>query len=286
MTVDEILLKTRALLQAAGVENAALDARLLVREGASLSDAEMIAGAQTPLSREVIDKIEKMSARRAVGEPVSRILGGREFWGLAFKVTPDTLDPRPDTETLVAAALKRAREMGDKALRILDLGTGSGCVLISLLSELPHATGIGVDINAGAVAVSCENALAHGVAGRADFKVGSWFEAIRGEAPFDLVVSNPPYIPRANIESLAVDVKNHDPILALSGGETGLEAYKIILKDLKKHLVCGGYALFEIGKGQEKDLARLVEDSALTLCDSYADLGGILRVVEMYYGEN
>ncbi len=285
MTLDECLQKMRLILADAGIENPALDTRILVRQGSSFSDIDMVTNGQTPLSNELIEKIEKMVLRRAAGEPVSRILGGREFWGHVFKVTEDTLDPRPDTETLVATALKRARAMGDRPLRILDLGTGTGCILISLLGELPNATGVGVDKNAGAVAVSCENAHAIGVADRVDFRQGDWFSTLKEEEVFDIVVSNPPYIPESDVESLAKEVKNHDPFMALSPGRTGLEAYKIILKDLKKHLVCGGYALFEIGAGQEKDLMRLVDDSGLCMHDSYTDLGGILRVVEMYCGE-
>lgn len=285
MTLDECIQKMRLILAGAGVENPALDTRILVRLGGSFSDMDMITKGQTPLSNELIEKIEKMVLRRAAGEPVSRILGGREFWGRFFKVTADTLDPRADTETLVAAALKRARDMGDRPLKILDLGTGTGCILISLLAELPNATGVGVDRNAGAIAVSCENAVDAGVAKRVDFRLGDWFSALKDAEMFDIVVANPPYIPESDVESLAKEVRNHDPLMALSPGKTGLEAYKIILKDLKKHLVCGGYALFEIGAGQEKDVVRLVDDSGLYVGDSYADLGGILRVVEMYCGE-
>ncbi len=284
-TLDDVLRQKRQTLAAAGVENPALDARILVRRGAGLSEEEIITNGQTPLSNQQIELIEKMVLRRAAGEPVSRILGGREFWGLWFKVTEDTLDPRPDTETLVSAALKRARAMGERPLRILDLGTGTGCILIALLSELPNATGVGVDINAGAISVSCENATWLGVAARADFRMGSWFSTIKEGEQFDLIVSNPPYIPEPDIESLAREVRNHDPIAALTPGKTGLEAYKIILKDLKKYLVCGGYALMEIGMGQDESLIRLVEDSNIRPVDSYHDLGGIVRVVEMSCGE-
>ena len=290
LTVSEILTKTRKRLEAAGVENAPLDARLLVRQGGNFTDSELISMDQTPLSAEVIDKIEKLVASRIAGEPVSRLLGGREFWGLPFKISPDTLDPRADTETLVEAALKWARTRYSElatsnSLRILDLGTGSGCILISLLKELPHATGVGIDLNPGAVSISRENAAALGVESRAEFRCGSWFKALQEGEMFDLIVSNPPYIPDSDIESLAVEVRAHDPILALSGGVDGLEAYKIILKNLKNYLFCGGRALFEIGQNQEKDLARLVDDSNMCVCDSYPDLAGILRVVEICHGE-
>ncbi len=285
MKLHEILLKTRKSFEAAGIETAALDARLIARQGANLSDSDLITRADTPLSVQSIENIEKLSARRLAGEPVSRLSGGREFWGLHFKISPDTLDPRPDTETLVEAALKWARAQGQKPLRILDLGTGSGCILISLLKELPYATGVGIDISAGALSISRENAEVMGVADRAEFRQGSWWEGVAEGESYDLIVSNPPYIPAADIESLAVEVRNHDPIQALSGGMDGLDAYKIILNDLKKCLVCGGHALFEIGQGQEKALARLVDESNMYVCDSYRDLGGILRVVEISCGE-
>jgi release factor glutamine methyltransferase len=295
--LDQIISRIRVRLAEAGVENPALDARILARQGGKFSDADLISGGQSPLSVEVVETIEQLAARRAAGEPVSRILGEREFWGLSFKVTPDTLDPRPDTETLVEAALKSACEMqageevglaslaGGGGLRILDLGTGTGCILISLLVELPDARGVAVDVNPAALAVARENAVRHGVESRIEFRQGSWFEPVADGESFDLIVSNPPYIRESDIESLAVEVRNHDPILALTGGDDGLTAYKIILQDIKKHLVCGGRALFEIGKDQEKDLARLVGDSMMNHVDSYRDLAGIIRVVEMSCGE-
>lgn len=297
MLLDELLRRLRDKLAAAGVENPALDARILARQGGRFSDADLITGGQAPLSADVVEIIQKMADRRAAGEPVSRILGGREFWGLPFKVTKDTLDPRSDTETLVAAALRAARDLrdgeegglaamaGGADLRILDLGTGTGCIAISLLTELPGATAVVVDLNPGALAVARENALRHGVAGRMEFRLGSWFAPVEENERFDLIVSNPPYIPESDVESLAVEVRNHDPLMALAGGKDGLDPYKIILKDIKKHLVCGGRALFEIGKGQEKDLARLAADSMMNHLDSHTDLAGIIRVVEMGCGE-
>lgn len=286
LTLEKLLLRMRKALEAAGVETPALDARILTRQGGNFSDAELITLGQAPLSQEVVDSALKLLSRRLEGEPVSRIAGEREFWSLPFRVTPDTLDPRPDTETLVAAALNRAREMGRTDLRILDLGTGTGCILISLLTELPHATGVAVDASAAALNVSRENAARHGVDSRIDFRHGSWFEPLDSAESFDLIVSNPPYIPESVIESLAKEVRNHDPIQALAAGADGLDDYKVIIPEIKKHLACGGFALLEIGKGQEFDLARLVEDSNMTRGESYVDLGGILRVVEIVHGEN
>lgn len=285
-TVDQVLRRVAAVLREAGVETPELDTRLLVRQGSGFSDAELITNGRTSLSIQQIEIIEKLAARRIGGEPVSRIRGEREFWGLPFKISPATLDPRPDTETLVEAVLKflsrREREGG----RILDLGTGSGCILLALLHELPGATGVGVDLNPDALPVARGNAAALGLESRAEFRQGSWFEPLTADESFDIIVSNPPYIPESDIESLAREVRNHDPILALSGGKDGLEAYKKILEGIKNHLECGGRAYFEIGQGQGPDLQRLVDDSNMRVCESYFDLAGILRVVEITYGEN
>ena len=286
LTLEKLLVQMRKALEESGAETPALDARLLARQGGNFSDADLITKAMIPLSVEVIENTLRLLSRRLEGEPVSRIAGEREFWSLSFKVTPDTLDPRPDTETLVIAALKRAKETGKENLKILDLGTGTGCILIALLTELHHATGVAVDISAGALNVSRENAARHGVDSRIDFRLGSWFEPVETDESFDLIVSNPPYIPESVVESLAKEVRNHDPIQALAAGRDGLNDYKTIIPEIKKHLACGGFALLEIGQGQEIDLARLVEDSNMTRGESYVDLGGILRVVEITHGEN
>ena len=264
------------------MDNPSLDARILVREGGSFSDADLISGGDSLVQPHLIEKIEQFVLRRAVGEPVSRILGGREFYGRYFAVTKDTLDPRPDTETLIEAALKL--RLGPTP-KILDLGTGTGCILITLLAEIPGATGVAIDLNVGALEVARSNATRHGVEQRIEFRHGSWLEPLESGESFGLIVSNPPYIPAQEVESLAPDVRNFDPRMALTAGESGLEAYKIILKDLKKYLGCGGRALFEIGCGQGPDLARLVDNSNMSVCDSYVDMAGVLRVIEVGCGE-
>lgn len=284
-TLDQVMRRIRKALEQSGAETPALDARILMRQGGGFSDTDLIAGGDKSLSMEVIEKIEKLLDRRLRGEPVSRIAGEREFWSLLFKVTPDTLDPRADTETLVEAALKRARGLGAKPLRILDLGTGTGCIPVALLTELPQASAVAVDLNPGALDVARENALRHGVADRMRFCLGSWWDALETAESFDLITSNPPYIPESDIAGLAPDVRDFDPLMALTGGADGFDAYKIILGGLKKHLACGGSALLEIGIGQEKELARLVDDSNMRVRDSYRDLGGVIRVVEITHGE-
>ncbi len=297
MKADDLIIRLRQMMVEASIESAMLDARLIVQNASGMSAAELISRGQFPLSTQVIEIAQEFCNRRIAGEPVSRLRGEREFWGLSFKISADTLDPRPDTETLVEAAIKRAnvilkeRQATEgsqgihKPLRILDLGTGSGCILISLLKELPNITGVGIDLNPGALEISRENAIRHGVADRVEFRHGSWWDAVHDGESFDLIVSNPPYIPESDIGNLAPEVRNHDPFMALSGGADGFDSYKIILGNLKKHLGCGGFALLEIGKDQEKELARLVDESNMWVSDSYIDLGGILRVVEISHGE-
>lgn len=265
----------------------ALDARLLIQFVTGFSNEDFIVRGDSPLTAQQIETIEKFAARRLEGEPVSRILGRREFWGLEFEVTPDTLDPRADTETLVQKTLERTIQTygPDAAITIADIGTGTGCILISLLTELPNAKGIAVDISPAALAVARRNAARHCVDGRIRFVESSLLDALEPES-VEVLVSNPPYIPESDIPNLAKDVRNYDPILALSGGPDGLAPYKILMKEGKKVLRRGGFALYEIGFGQAPDIARIAGDSNATLVSVTDDLGGVPRVVEVAYGDN
>lgn len=270
---------------AGGFDSADLEARWIVVHVTGATIVDIMATPDTPVTAAQIQAAEDILKRRLAGEPLSRIFGEREFRGLPFYLSPDTLDPRPDTEVLVEAALAYAATLTEPP-RILDMGTGTGCILLSLLHALPNAYGVAVDLSPGAVDVARQNARRHGVESRADIRCGSWFEPIRADEQFHIIVSNPPYIRESVIESLSPEVKNHDPILALSGGFDGLAAYKAIMGDLKKHLFSGGRAFFEIGFDQAEDLARLVDDSHATLIRTQADYGGNPRVVEITYGEN
>lgn len=279
-TVADALRAMRQSFTQARIDTAALDARLLVGAACKLTEEEMISQGGRRVGEMEAFRLERFAARRQMGEPVSRILGRREFWGMEFLVTPDTLDPRPDTETLVEAALDWARGQAGP-LRILDLGTGTGCILISLLAELPDATGIGVDISAPALAVARDNARRLGVDGRAEFRQGSWFAPIIESEAFDLIVSNPPYIAESEMESLRVEVKNHDPRGALTDEKDGLEAYKAIYPQLANYLKPHGMAFFEMGYAQGPDMMRLVEDSDANLDRIIKDLAGHERVVAL-----
>ncbi len=253
-------------LKQAGVENPALEARWILSHYG-----------------EDFDAIEQAIARRKTGEPLSRILGTREFWGLDFKVTSDVLDPRPDTEILVEQALRWAKQTQKKTLRILDLGCGSGCIVISLLKELPDATACAIDISQAALDVAQHNASMHGVDSKITFVASNWLERVEGV--FDLVVSNPPYIRTGVMNDLAESVRCFDPVLALDGGLGGLDAYEKILFSLKRILDCDGRAFLEIGFDQGADISRLVEKSGANLMCIHKDFGGHFRVAEITAGE-
>lgn len=256
---------------------AALDARIVVAhllgcvpEQLPLRDEET---AEESLAKNAL----ALAARRAKGEPVARIVGEKEFHSLTFALSPDTLVPRPDTETLVDAAveLARLRHPAGAGLSILDLGTGSGAILVSVLTELPKATGLGIDIAPDAVETARANAVRHGVGARARFAVGDWTAGIRER--FDLVVANPPYIETGVIPGLPVDVRDHDPHLALDGGADGLDAVFAIVADLDRVLADGGVGLMEIGAGQADTVKGLAEAHGYR-CSFRRDLAGIDRV--------
>lgn len=272
----------KKVLSVPEIDNPGLEARILLRDLAGVDETLLMAGDDIVLDPVSHEKIADAVRRRVAGEPLSRILGFREFWGLRFALSPDTLDPRPDSETLVEAVLRWAR--GRDGFRILDLGTGSGCLLLSLLSELPESTGVGVDLAPGAVAAARDNADSLGLSDRAAFQTGDWFDGITER--FDIVISNPPYIRESDVPILDIGVRNHDPILALTGGDDGLGPYKIIIPALNNFLKRDGAAFLEIGIGQADDIARLVKNAGATLSRIWPDLGGIPRVVEISTGDN
>ena len=224
-------------------------------------------------------KLEAFAARRLAGEPVDRILGSRGFWTLDLAVRPDVLSPRSDTETVVRAALglTLAGAPAGAPRRILDLGTGSGAILLALLSELPGATGLGIDASEAALAAARENAARTGLAGRAAFRRGDWTAGLKER--FDIVVSNPPYIPTAAIVGLEAEVRDHDPVLALDGGPDGLACYRTLLPGIAAALEPAGCAVLEFGDGQGPDVRRLGEAAGLRFTAFHNDLGGRERAV-------
>ncbi len=271
-----------AAFRAAAIETAALDARLLLCAACGLAHAQFVAEPKRSLSDREEALIARYAARRLAGEPVSRILGQREFWGLSFALEAHTLDPRPDTETLVGAALELCRApAGNAAPRLLDLGTGSGCILLALLHELPDAQGVGVDRAPDAVAVARRNARRLGLADRAAFCCGSWGEALSGR--FDLLLCNPPYIATGEIAGLDAGVARYDPRAALDGGADGLACYRQIVPGLPGLLAPGGWVLFEVGAGQASAVLALLARHGLGQRSddrrTWRDLAGRVRCV-------
>lgn len=248
-------------LKQAGIATPELDARLLVQAAAGCDEIDMIREPGRMLAPGEVERLAGFEARRLAHEPVSRIVGTREFWGLAFTVTPATLDPRPDSETLIEAALELMPK--DRAPSILDLGTGTGCLLIALLHERADGRGVGVDISPEALKVAERNAEALGVGGRAAFRHTNWAEGI--DERFDLVISNPPYIAPAEIERLEPEVRDHDPRLALDGGADGLEAYRAIAALLPRLIAPEGHAVIELGEGQADDVRVIFERAGLVV---------------------
>ncbi|MBR0984492.1 peptide chain release factor N(5)-glutamine methyltransferase [Bradyrhizobium liaoningense] len=269
-----------ARLQSAGIEEATLDARLLVGAALELDLTGMATQASRQLTPEETTRLERYAQRRLAHEPVARILGAREFWGMPLRLSEATLVPRPDTETVVELALEIFRGLAISGRRplIADIGTGSGAILLALLREIPDAFGVGTDVSLTALDTARDNAAALGLAGRAGFVACSYLTALRG--PFDLIVSNPPYIPSAEIPKLSIEVREHDPHLALDGGNDGYDAYRALIPQAAERLAPGGALIVEAGQGQARNIETLMTASALTVDrPPKADLAGIPRAV-------
>ncbi|QIO30331.1 peptide chain release factor N(5)-glutamine methyltransferase [Bradyrhizobium sp. 1(2017)] len=268
-----------AQLQSAGIEEPGLDARLLVGAALRLDLTDMVTQAARQLTPEEAARLEAYAQRRLAHEPVARILGMREFWGLPFRLSEATLVPRPDTETVVELALEIFREQPiSHPPRIADIGTGSGAILLALLHEIPDAFGVGTDLSLTALATARDNATSLGLADRAAFVACSYAAALSG--PFDLIVSNPPYIPSAEIPKLSLEVREHDPHLALDGGNDGYDAYRALIPQAGACLAPGGALIVEAGQGQARNIETLMTAAALSVDrPPKADLAGILRAV-------
>jgi release factor glutamine methyltransferase len=278
LTRAQALRNLRRTLTEAGFETAALDARLLLLSALNVPAMELITGSDIPLTAEEAERIADATRRRLAHEPVARIVGEREFWGLPFALSPETLVPRPDTETVVETALDLLPDR-QAPLLMADFGTGSGCLLVALLHELPRATGLGVDLSPGALETARRNAWRNGVGERSLFALSHWADAISGR--FDLIVSNPPYIASPVIPTLDREVREHDPQLALDGGPDGLEPYRILLGETWRLLIPGGLLVVEIGYDQADDLTALAAAQGLEILKVASDLSNNPRCVAM-----
>lgn len=269
-----------AQFEAAGIDTSALDARLLVGHALSLDHTGLASAAMRALNDAERQSIARLAARRMQGEPVARILGVKEFWGLPFALSAATLVPRPDTETVVEAALAAFGERGRDRLRIADLGTGTGAILLALLHEWPNATGLGTDIDPQAIETANANALSLRLQERAQFVLCDFSSALN--QTFDLVVSNPPYIPTHDIDALAPEVRDHDPRRALDGGADGLDAYRAIAGRARSLLREDGVLIVEIGIGQADDVQAIFSGAGgLDVAAVRPDLAGVARALSV-----
>ncbi|MGH7057605.1 MAG: peptide chain release factor N(5)-glutamine methyltransferase [Stellaceae bacterium] len=283
MTQEEALADATARLAAAGIETPRHEARLLLALAAATPAAALFRARDGTLPPAAGKRLQALVARRAGHEPYARIAGKREFWSLEFELGPDTLEPRPDSETVIETALALIPDRR-AALRIVDFGTGSGALLLALLSELPCADGIGIDRLSGAIRVARRNAAALSLAERARFVVGDWGAALDIEA--HLILANPPYIPSADIAKLAPEVAHFDPILALDGGPDGLTAYRQLADDVVRMLRPGGWAVFEVGAGQDESVAAMMGAVGLQKVTKRCDLAGIIRSIAFVKRKN
>lgn len=278
-TLGALLSWAQGRLKQAGIAEGALDARLLVEHVTQTTRLDAMSRPERPVSDAEGMAVEEAIAQRIAGRPVHRIIGHREFYGLDLRLSPETLEPRPDTETLVDMVVAEARRLGgeDRPWRIIDLGTGTGAIAIALLSVLPAAHAVGVDISADALATARINADMNGYGGRFETCQSDWFEEIDGR--FDFIVSNPPYIREEIWRALAVEVRDHDPRRALVAGDDGLDAYRLLAAQSGAHLATGGMVAVEIGYDQKESVTGLFVDQGYRLHKAGRDLAGHDRVL-------
>lgn len=285
MRVSELLSGLSRRFAAAGIDTARTDARLLTSFAMKVSPVTLRMSPEAEVPSDVLPKIEEYAARREKREPVSKILETRGFWSLDFKVTKDVLDPRPDSETLVETVTALFPDRS-RPLRVLDLGTGTGCLALAVLAEYPSASAVGTDVSERALAVARENAASNGLAKRfvalhADWTFPDWTTSLNGER-FDLILSNPPYIAESECGALDPEVAEYDPPEALFGGADGLVPYRLLAPVLPFLMKEGASAVFEFGKGQHEAVRAIFENSGLVFGRFGTDLGGIVRCITVF----
>lgn len=284
-TVGDAILWAVEVLTKAGIDTSRLDAQVLLAYALDVTRETVFGYPERVLTGPQRDAFIALIDRRSLRQPLAQIVGRREFWGRDFRVTPDTLTPRPDSETLISAVLARLPPVpGTAPVRILDLGTGTGCLVLTLVAELANARGVGVDASDAALEVARLNGRDLGLEDRVQFVRGDWCAAISNDGGpsdqrFDVVVANPPYITDRDLRDLAPEVIGHEPVLALCGGPDGLEAYRVIGPQLAQVLAPQGLALLEVGAGQAQDVVRILTDDGLKILGIEKDLAGVERCV-------
>jgi release factor glutamine methyltransferase len=291
--IKSVLYSGVIALQRAHIRTASLDARVLLQHVLGINREQLLADDKVHLTSVQYGAYQGLIGQRLRRKPVSQLIGKREFWGLAFEVTEDTLDPRADSETLIEAVMAKCPDR-QKALRILDLGTGTGCLLLTLLTEYENATGVGIDRSEAALQVAERNARALSVHTRVSFMESRWCESITAPeekftkekfniVPFDIIVSNPPYIPTGDIASLEPEVKYHEPLMALDGGVDGFSCYREILPHVPQLLATNGLAFFEIGMGQQQEVSTIAALQGMQVSDVKYDLGSVARCLVLHH---
>jgi release factor glutamine methyltransferase len=276
-TLESLYRQALARLAAAGCAEPEADARMLLSEAAGEPRLSLALHGDRAAPHDAAARLEAMIARRVAGEPVGRIIGRRAFWTLDVHLSAETLEPRPDSEALIEAALEALGPRRAEPLTILDLGVGSGCLLLSLMSECPASVGVGVDVSEGALRTARANARAAGLSDRCRWIAGDWDAALRLRA--DIILSNPPYIASGDIAMLARDVRLHDPHRALDGGADGLDAYRRLAGAIPRLLAQDGWAVIELGAGQRDDVTALFSAQGLAAAGCRHDLAGIPRAL-------
>jgi len=286
MRLDRLMADARTRLRVAGLDTPDLDARLLVEWATGKTRLDLISEPEQLVDSAAIETLSDALDRREKGEPVHRIMGVREFFGLPFRLSAATLEPRPDTEVLVELVIPALEALAGKnsVLELLDMGTGTGAIVISLLHRFEHAHGIGLDMAEGALAMARINAVANGVSDRFAALKSDWFQNVSGL--FHLIVSNPPYIPHEDIAELSREVREHDPLAALDGGADGLNFYRTLAQKAADHLYKDGMVAVEIGAGQFQDVEALFESAGFSLAGDASDLGGHRRAMLFAHKSN
>ena len=264
-------------LQSAGIDNPRLDVRLLIAAATERDPQDIWLHDSQILSSQEISQVEAYVERRRCGEPVSRITGEREFWGLPYRLSAGTLDPRPDSETLVSASLSMMSQKANPPESILDVGTGTGCLLFSLMTEWPEVRGVGIDIELDAVLTARQNASVLKTANQPAFLVGNWLSSLSDR--YDVIISNPPYVSSSEIDNLQREVIFFDPRRALDGGPDGLTAYRQLIPECRDHLAIGGLLVLEVGAGQDRDVKKLLSAAGLEKIEVHPDLSGHIRCI-------
>lgn len=275
MLLSELQKKITKILAEGGIETNSLDARIILREIFNFDEKELILNSDLILSESKISKVQKIITRRLNFEPVSKIFGKRDFYNSTFSISDDVLDPRPETENIVEIANNFILEKGYESF--IDLGTGSGCIILSILKENKNLTAVGVDISIDAINIAKKNSKDMNLEKRSSFLVSNWLSSVYNS--YDLIISNPPYIPSDEIITLSKTVKNFDPLISLDGGEDGLECYKEIAQDINRVINKNGRVILEIGYNQAHDVIKIFESKEFKLLKIYNDINGLNRIL-------